>query len=469
MFKKLFVTLLAVVMIVSVVNVSVFAKTDDCSLYGYCYPDNEDPKNTSDNKEITNEDKVELNSRIYQKRNWAESGIKVAVNGNQISFPDQEPLLDADIGRTYVPIRFLAEALGAEVDWDDNHKVVIIKNYGIEGKDTGATHYLRLGENKFVTVQWKTYKPDGWYYATVFYYPDDIYPIIVNDRTMLPFRYVAELLGSQVYYDPLTGTAHCVKRDFSNVKTGGDTPGLNANGTKFYTAYPIVSTVIGEYFTDELNKLRRERLGFLVGDPDFRIKSLEDLDLTYDGVLSDANTWGAIDHVLHPEWLRYDQNPHGFMHAYSSWLPPEGFTAVRDYENRRQKNTDVSYMVGALEPFYLAQYGYVPEYVYKGGMFRENGVCPEKSIFFKGRREDQNSDEAKLLKKNWGIDFNGRTTYLNILDEEAYREISRDLISTWAGSSKHDAVLVALGTKYVGVSLFGQYAYMSTTQHKIQP
>lgn len=70
-------------------------------------------------------------NEVYRKRNWAESGIKVAVNSNQISFPDQEPLLDADIDRTYVPVRFLAEALGAEVDWDDTHKVVIIKNYGI--------------------------------------------------------------------------------------------------------------------------------------------------------------------------------------------------------------------------------------------------------------------------------------------------------------------------------------------------
>ncbi len=126
--------------------------------------------------------------------------IKLSVNNEEIDFKGDEPTLIND--RTYVPVRFLAEALGAEVDWDDTHKVVIIKNYGIEGRDTGATHYLRLGENKFVTVQWKTKNVDDWFYATVFYFQDDIYPIIVNDRTMLPFRYVAELLGAQVYYDP---------------------------------------------------------------------------------------------------------------------------------------------------------------------------------------------------------------------------------------------------------------------------
>ena len=138
----------------------------------------------------------------------ANAQIKLSVNNEEIDFGGDEPALIG--GRTYVPVRFLAEALGAEVDWDNTHKTVIIKNYGIEGRDTGAVHYLRLGENKFVTVQWDTNVTQAMYKlaATVFYFPDDIYPVIINNRTMLPFRYVAELLGSQVYYDPLTGTAH---------------------------------------------------------------------------------------------------------------------------------------------------------------------------------------------------------------------------------------------------------------------
>lgn len=63
---------------------------------------------------------------------------------------------------------------------------------------------------------------------------------------MLPFRYVAELLGAQVYYDPTTGTAHCIKRDYWTV---------NLDGLKFgYSVPPIFSTVIGDSFADELNK-----------------------------------------------------------------------------------------------------------------------------------------------------------------------------------------------------------------------
>ena len=108
--------------------------------------------------------------------------IKLSVNNEEIDFKGDEPTLIND--RTYVPVRFLAEALGAEVDWDDTHKVVIIKNYGIEGRDTGATHYLRLGENKMVVYGYR--KDDtipgnntvkGAETSVSFYFPEDIYPM----------------------------------------------------------------------------------------------------------------------------------------------------------------------------------------------------------------------------------------------------------------------------------------------------
>ena len=46
----------------------------------------------------------------------AEENITVTVNGQTVEFPDQKPFLRDD--RTLVPIRFIAESLGYEVDWD---------------------------------------------------------------------------------------------------------------------------------------------------------------------------------------------------------------------------------------------------------------------------------------------------------------------------------------------------------------
>ena len=68
--------------------------------------------------------------------NWSSSDIKLSVNGEKINFPDQKPVLDEDTYRTYVPVRFLAENLGAEVYWNQDYGVVEIINKYIEGKDT---------------------------------------------------------------------------------------------------------------------------------------------------------------------------------------------------------------------------------------------------------------------------------------------------------------------------------------------
>ena len=63
---------------------------------------------------------------------WNASGINVAVNKENIIFPDQKPLLETNTSRTYVPVRFLAENLGAKVDWNNDYQVVEILNEYIE-------------------------------------------------------------------------------------------------------------------------------------------------------------------------------------------------------------------------------------------------------------------------------------------------------------------------------------------------
>jgi len=43
------------------------------------------------------------------------------VNGTKINFPDAEPFIDEN-SRTQVPIRFVGEALGADVSWTEIQK-----------------------------------------------------------------------------------------------------------------------------------------------------------------------------------------------------------------------------------------------------------------------------------------------------------------------------------------------------------
>ena len=87
--------------------------------------------------------------------------------------------------RTYVPMRYLGEILGAEVLWDDTAKTVTLT----QGETTvvftiGSTTYTINGESKTA----------------------DVAPEISNDRTMLPARYVAEAFGAKVGWDAGTKT-----------------------------------------------------------------------------------------------------------------------------------------------------------------------------------------------------------------------------------------------------------------------
>lgn len=54
--------------------------------------------------------------------------VSVFVNGSPVAFPDQQPYLDTSAGRVYVPLRFVSEALGAGVSWvQEEQKIVINK------------------------------------------------------------------------------------------------------------------------------------------------------------------------------------------------------------------------------------------------------------------------------------------------------------------------------------------------------
>lgn len=80
-------------------------------------------------------------------------------------------------GRTLVPIRAIVEAMGGEVDWNGTEQKV-----SIEANE--HTIYMWLG-NKQITVDNKQKNID-------------MAPITINDRTMLPIRFVAENIGYQI-------------------------------------------------------------------------------------------------------------------------------------------------------------------------------------------------------------------------------------------------------------------------------
>ena len=95
------------------------------------------------------------------------------VNGRTV-MNDVAPIIVND--RTMIPLRFVSEALGAQVDWNEAARTVTIKQDGVT---------MRMTIDKMI---------DGFNAA----------PIIRNSRTMVPVRYIAEKLGANVMYVPIT-------------------------------------------------------------------------------------------------------------------------------------------------------------------------------------------------------------------------------------------------------------------------
>lgn len=105
--------------------------------------------------------------------------IKVYVNAVQTSFPDQKPMINSD-NRTLVPVRFVSQALGATVDWDDQTKQVTIQH-------NGKTIVLEIGKREAKV---------GESIITL-----DTNADIVNNRTMVPLRFISECMGAEVQWN----------------------------------------------------------------------------------------------------------------------------------------------------------------------------------------------------------------------------------------------------------------------------
>ena len=118
---------------------------------------------------------------------FAEDNITVTVNGNKLNF-DQPPIIKD--GRTLVPLRAIFEALGAEVLWIEDEQAI-----AAQSGDT--TIVMQIGKNQFGKM---TSSDNGVMYDL------DVPPEIINGRTLVPARAVAEALDCSVNWDGNTQT-----------------------------------------------------------------------------------------------------------------------------------------------------------------------------------------------------------------------------------------------------------------------
>lgn len=141
------------------------------------------------------------------------AGIKAAslnliIDGNNVT-KSASPIVKNR--RTLVPLRFIGEALGKEVIWNNDEKSVTVS-------DEGTSFKLYI-DSKIID------NSDGTLKFT------DVAPCIVNRKTYLPLRAIAELMNIGVGYDKASSTVTIDSAVFNPVEESTTIVGLMPNQT----------------------------------------------------------------------------------------------------------------------------------------------------------------------------------------------------------------------------------------------
>lgn len=110
--------------------------------------------------------------------------VTVTLDGEEVTFPDAQPFVDVR-DRTLVPIRFVSEAMGAKVDWENDTRTVVIQ------KDEDIIRYTIGQPMAYLNGEMLTF---------------DSYGILKDSRTFVPLRFIAEMLCCDVDWNDVTKT-----------------------------------------------------------------------------------------------------------------------------------------------------------------------------------------------------------------------------------------------------------------------
>ena len=179
---------------------------------------------------------------------FAATEVTVKVDGKVIS-SDVAPQIIS--GRTMVPLRAIFEALGATVAWNDSTRTVTaVKGNDVVNCTIDSYVMLVNGVEKAL----------------------DVAPMIVNSRTLVPARFVAEAFGCNVAWDgekrlvTITSKATCYP--------GTDIPSFTG----------VTKIPSKDVFSDDENFIFNE----------YEIQDLDDISNYIDALLADG--WTVYDH-----------------------------------------------------------------------------------------------------------------------------------------------------------------------------
>lgn len=145
--------------------------------------------------------------------------ITVTADGTPVVFTDAKPYVDEN-GRTMVPLRPVADAMGIEVEWDRRTKTAVFSEtfdpgiegfgYDINGKQVyGRIVYMSLSfkvDSPEVKMFGKVEKDNGEMTMIADSFKMDTEPVVKDGRTYAPLRYMVQSFGYDVGWDKETSS-----------------------------------------------------------------------------------------------------------------------------------------------------------------------------------------------------------------------------------------------------------------------
>jgi hypothetical protein len=136
--------------------------------------------------------------------------LRVEVNGEKILFPDAQPFVDKS-NRVQVPVRFVSEALGADVGWaGKTQTVTVVLDDDVITLVVGQKVFDVNGQKKQMDTAAQRKEA----------------------RTFVPLRFVSEALGARVKWDAAIQTVEITTGYIENVPSQPKTDGGVKDGEK---------------------------------------------------------------------------------------------------------------------------------------------------------------------------------------------------------------------------------------------
>lgn len=121
--------------------------------------------------------------KVNEKKIVLQIGVSTAILEGATYELEAAPFIEKSV--TLVPIRFISEAFGATVQWNEELKVITI-NYGSRNIILQIGSTIAIVDGNINTLQ--------------------VPPKIVNGRTFVPLRFISEAFGAEVLWDGTTKT-----------------------------------------------------------------------------------------------------------------------------------------------------------------------------------------------------------------------------------------------------------------------